>query len=812
MEYFTQFYLDQEKDMIVELYKEQDHLFYILRTPNHTTGNLISNLAKMCDLKISFDDAGLKVIKGEIPCYYNDEGNLVYIFRLKDTKVANIYPNGMIERKASIPAISKTLMSQTKNYQLDFQKTVVKTFIQREYKFHTDLHTHMNANLTGDMLIALGIKHQILYPYYYVKKLKLKCSASQIDALEKQRSAVAKTFENSSLEGKYLQRRIDDTTYINFADLILNNIENAAYNIPRIRNSLAVMKDGQAVFTNLEKVYLYRYVFTKGIIAEKKLPLEHIDEINDHDIQMLLKQMLLDKTNPVYQNNSLFQDKLLWIARKYQKEGIQYVEISDTTLVKKEASIHMLEEVHSVMPAVYQETGVMIRFLASFRRIPLTIVRDSISANNYKDNLEALYGVMMDPYIAGSDIVGEEINDIRELKPLIQEITHLASMDDSFVIRIHAGENDSLRDNVYNSIRCVEESLEKNQKMPHVRIGHGLYTANLSTVKGKAFLEYLKEKDVVLEFQITSNVRLNNLSDLSKHPLKQYLHAGVDCVQGSDGGALYGTNSIDEQLSLEKILQLTNDDLAKMCESEKKIIAFSMHAFIEKKKKLEHALKTSSMETLYAERMQSYHVDDLSKDTSEIYDSSIVFKDKIVPLPRDKFPVIIAGGSFNNDTHITKTRKEYCALIDTLIEKCDPDKVVFVIGASLKGYEKYLLDHAKKFEIFAFVPATISKARLHALQRCNVSIRVAIEPSSMGIYKSIAYEIFKRNASVLLALDGNSSVVNLVQEAKNAKYPCRIFVNPHCKMLKKKADSLLGYVTLLHDSNNEEDVLKYIHA
>ena len=25
---------------------------------------------------------------------------------------------------------------------------------------------------------------------------------------------------------------------------------------------LAVMKDGQAVFTNLEKVYLYRYVFT----------------------------------------------------------------------------------------------------------------------------------------------------------------------------------------------------------------------------------------------------------------------------------------------------------------------------------------------------------------------------------------------------------------------------------------------------------------------------------------------------------------------------------------------------------------------
>ena len=162
MKYFTHFYLDQEKDIIVDLYQEKEHLFYQLKTPNHTTGNLITNLSKLCDLDISYDEKGYKFIQGEIPCYYNDEGKLVYIFHLKDTKIANIYPDGRIERKASIPAISKTLMSQTKNYHLDFKKTIVKTFILKENKFHTDLHTHMNANLTGDMLIALGIKHQIV--------------------------------------------------------------------------------------------------------------------------------------------------------------------------------------------------------------------------------------------------------------------------------------------------------------------------------------------------------------------------------------------------------------------------------------------------------------------------------------------------------------------------------------------------------------------------------------------------------------------------------------------------------------------------
>ncbi len=34
------------------------------------------------------------------------------------------------------------------------------------------------------------------------------------------------------------------------------------------------MKDGQAVFTNLEKLYIYRYAFSKGKISEEKIELE----------------------------------------------------------------------------------------------------------------------------------------------------------------------------------------------------------------------------------------------------------------------------------------------------------------------------------------------------------------------------------------------------------------------------------------------------------------------------------------------------------------------------------------------------------
>ena len=135
MIFFQRFYLDREKDIVVELYMEGDRLFYVMRTPNHHTGNLITNLARLCELEIDLDENGLKVIRDEIPCYFDGDNRRVYILRLGNTKIANIYPDGRVELKASIPAISKTLMSQTKEYRLGVEKTIVKTYIRSECKF-----------------------------------------------------------------------------------------------------------------------------------------------------------------------------------------------------------------------------------------------------------------------------------------------------------------------------------------------------------------------------------------------------------------------------------------------------------------------------------------------------------------------------------------------------------------------------------------------------------------------------------------------------------------------------------------------------
>ncbi|MCR5066917.1 MAG: hypothetical protein K6A14_02515 [Erysipelotrichaceae bacterium] len=798
MEKFGRFYLDNEKDIIVDLYRENDRLFYVLSTPNHHSGNLITNLAKLCELPISFDDNGLKIIEGEVPCYIDAQNRQVFIFRLANTKVANIYPDGSVEMKAAIPALPKTLMSQTKEYALDANKTIIKTYIVRDWKFETDLHTHTNGNLHPDILIALGIVHQIRYPLYYIRKLNLRLSEKQQKALEQQRARVEKQFANSPLQGKYLDRKINDNTFINFADLILNNPEDAYYNIVQIRSSLTILKDGQAVFTNLEKVYLYRYVFTRGKPAEKQIRLRGINSIPDGDVIRYVRQMLKDDKDPRYQNNTLFQDKMLWIARIYQGQGIKYVEMSDTTLVKKYQSVQMLNEVHQIFPAIYEETGVTIRFLAAIRRIPLTILKDNVTPQTYlQENLQVLRAVAVDQYVAGCDIVGEEVNSIRELKPVIREIVRIAKDDPSFVIRVHAGENDSQKNNVADSIECVRSSLAPGQKMPLMRIGHGLYTANLNTAEGRRLMKTIRDNRIVLEFQITSNVRLNNLISLDSHPLKQYLKEDILCVQGTDGAALYGTCPIDEQLSMERTLQLSREELMKMKKADSIIMEGSLRAFENKKEEFERLLNGRSAEEVLTERMQD-EVPLSSKlwATDSIYDVQTLLQERIEELPWDRYPIVLMGGSFNTEKRVTKMTAEGRQIIDSLLSQLDEKEVFFLVGDTVSGYERYLIERNKKFKIFAMCPSIVDKARLKRLKKANVSIRVSPESAALGIYKSITHEVFARRPSIVIGFDGNSAGVNVMQEAKNGKGKAAIFVYDVEGNLRKKAESLQGYVRL----------------
>ena len=345
--------------------------------------------------------------------------------------------------------------------------------------------------------------------------------------------------------------------------------------------------------------------------------------------------------------------------------------------------------------------------------------------------------------------------------------------------------------------------VKPGEKIPKIRLGHGLYTPELTSEKGKEIINKIKKAGAVLEFQLTSNVRLNNLSNIEKHPIKTYLENNIKCVQGTDGCGFYGIDTIDEQLALQNLLKLNDKDFEQMRKVETQIIEESERYFEQKTKKFNEFLNGRTIkEAILAEEEKNEKESQNKKMPLRIrtgIDAQESLRAKIKDLPTDKLPIIIAGGSFNAQNRETIITEQGKKILEELIKKVNNEKAYFVIGHKMQGFEKAIVDISKKmnkkFEIDAIVPKIISEENSEELINENVDkIRISTENEASGIYKSFNYEIFERRSSVVVAFDGNSPVSNLVQEAKNGKGKSKIYVNEENTSLREKAKSLKGYV------------------
>ena len=266
---------------------------------------------------------------------------------------------------------------------------------------------------------------------------------------------------------------------------------------------------------------------------------------------------------------------------------------------------------------------------------------------------------------------------------------------------------------------------------------------------------------------------------------------------GTDGYGLYGTDSIDEQLALTNFLKITDDEFTMMKDVENSIIHRQTDNFKYKMNNFLNELHERNVETYYRDMFNKKDVDtpiltfDISKKPTYP-----VFKDHVKDLPWDKYPIVIAGGSFTSSVNSKNISQGDKKLIDSLLESLDPNKVFFVVGHKLLNHEKYIIENNKGFDIYCMIPAVLSQKQMEKIKACSFTgIRISIESQEMGIYKSFNYEIFERRNSVLFAFDGNSSIANLVQEARNGKGNTYIYIYPHSPLLKAKATSLEGYVT-----------------
>lgn len=287
-----------------------------------------------------------------------------------------------------------------------------------------------------------------------------------------------------------------------------------------------------------EDVMVPRAVLAEaGIDARQDVPAAGLDEVArerlarrldvplDRQITFQDMERLYARRSPFTKHPRLFVPQLRAIAREFASTGVSYAELSLSTVLEPA----VLAALHASLDDIEAETGVRLRFLVALSR------HDDPEWDF--DVLDRLEQCLSSRAVVGVDIMGHETCSTRAFIPVLERAAALGAVRPGLVVRVHAGENPAFPENVREAVRTL---------LPfpgiELRIGHGLYGVDDDTLAAMA-----RNADrVVVEFNLTSNLALNNIQTTLQVPLRQYVEAGVAVVLGSDGAGLYGTCATDE--------------------------------------------------------------------------------------------------------------------------------------------------------------------------------------------------------------------------------------------------------------------------
>lgn len=228
------------------------------------------------------------------------------------------------------------------------------------------------------------------------------------------------------------------------------------------------------------------------------------------------------------------------LAEDYRAMGVTYVELSLSNIV--EAA--WLRQAHATLPAIERDTGLTIRFLAALSRHD--------DAEWDLDYIERLQQVAGSRYIVGIDVMGHETNSTWTFVQQLRTVAAWAHQArPGFIIRVHAGENPAYPENIRVALDAVAGYDVQ------LRIGHGLFGVDAAT------LVRLRQSETIVEFNLNSNLALNNIQSMYEVPLKMYLEHGVNVVLGTDGYGIYQT-SLAMEARAACLAGLTADDFARI--------------------------------------------------------------------------------------------------------------------------------------------------------------------------------------------------------------------------------------------------------
>ncbi len=394
---------------------------------------------------------------------------------------------------------------------------------------------------------------------------------------------------------------------------------------------------------------------------------------------------------PFTKNPELFPDYLRALAEDYSRNGVEYAELSFSAFMTNPSYMQMLED---NLPQIEEETGVKLRFLAGIWR------HSDIEWN--MDDADRIMQVAQSPYIVGCDVMGHETNSTDEIKDVLETLARYAMEEDpDFVIRVHAGENPMFKDNVRRALEIMRDAHEQqeqttgtNKPMPRVRIGHGLYGVE------EEVINLAKEMGAIIEFNMSSNLALNNINSIAEVPIKKYIDQGIDVVLGTDGHGMYSTSG-EQEVLLAMAAGLEPEDFELLRATEQKVLERALareqtHPRIENVAELYEGMSysTPTGEARYTPDVEARYRAERENASARLgekisYTGAIVDEAQIEADTEGKVPVMITGASKSNWPNILPADQEKIALtMQVLADVIDPERAYIVTGGTNFGVEK----------------------------------------------------------------------------------------------------------------------------
>ena len=505
--------------------------------------------------------------------------------------------------------------------------------------------------------------------------------------------------------------------------------------LEKLRFALSIKAYSITIFNLLEKIYKYREPFTKNIL--------------------------------------LFKDLLDSIAYDYSRAGVKYIEISQSLFYTDK---NYLKIVHECLPEIEDKYDITIRFLCAIRR------NDYIERS--LDRIDIIRSLAKSKYIVGVDFLGHETNTTKEFRPILKECLLLSmNIGKYFVIRIHAGETRVHSNNINSALKYASSIYQKESKKhickkPIIRIGHGLYGVNDKTT------ELAKATNAIIEFNITSNLSLNNIISLQEIPVKKFADNGVDFLIGTDGPGIYRTGP-KEELFLAINSSLSYKNVRDMTKLEKQIINDALS--YQKDYDTDKLYKDIKYQTIDGERR--YHDTDSLKEKGRIIRHVKSVKSKLensgvddnLDSLQEKCPILITGSSKSNWPKLSKTAKDRIKRFASIfVANLNPDKYYLVTGGTNYGVEKIFHEAAYKsrqtgrnVEVLATLvgEAKVNEIRKNTINKYMfLSGEDGLETDWYGYPYDIT-SIIKEKEGIVIAFAGGIIVNDIIQASYNLDIP-----------------------------------------